>query len=145
MPDRLTLTNVVDHLIADLPELNNVYAKLLDEPEWRSDRPGAYIVYGHLFIDYIVELSKNTDDLEAHAALTRAMKHLEKLSADEDEDIRNLSEIGVLEQLFATKPMECAAPFMGPATRSLAIEYGVRLSFPVEWIKALAPADWVST
>jgi len=141
MLDKLTYSNVVEHLLADIPELNDAYAELLNW--WKSDTPGNYIVYGDLLVDYIVELSNHTNNPEQRAALTRAMIHLEKLSAHLEWDVRCLSEVGVLEQLFGTEGrMERAAFFMGPTTRLLAVEFGKQWKLPYEWIQALAPADW---
>lgn len=143
MADGLTYSNVVEYLLAEIPELNDAYAEML--VSWKPDTPGNYIVYGDLLVDHIVELSSSIDDPKKHSALTRAMIHLEKLSAHQEWDVRCLAKIGVLEQLFGSKGrMERAAPFMGPATRSLALEYGELWLLEYEWIKNLPPAPWLS-
>lgn len=142
MVGNLTLSNVVDHLLIAVPELRPAYEQMLKE--WRGELPGAYIVYGDLFVDYIVALSEETDKPAKLGALVRAMLHLEVLSAHSDFDVWCLSKVGVLEQLFGTKGrMERLAPFMGRATRRLAIEYGVKMLFEVDWLKRLSPSKFV--
>ena len=143
MADDLNYANVVDHLLIAVPELRPEYERVLKE--WHGEIPEAYAYYGPIFVPYIVALSKKIRKPDKLQALIRAMVPLEVLSAHSDYEVRCLSKVGVLEQLFGTKGrMEALAHYMGPETRRLAIEYGVTMLFKVDWIRQLPPSQHVN-
>ena len=101
------------------------------EDELRSASAiGTYIFHEDYFAEFITRWSSN------EAMLRRIADYVESLASSDDEEQRNLAEIGILESLISKKDHRIV-PFLGPA--GVALVDRVLLHFDVDpkpWLKA---------
>jgi hypothetical protein len=111
----LTYWNLVDHLLAEVPELRPGYEEELKL--WLPDKPGPHVVYGNLLTPYLIELlEQNTDT----ATLWRVFSFLEQLAASPNTIVREVVGASVLERVGGRRLWrDRTLLYAGPATREI--------------------------
>ncbi len=111
----LTYWNLVDHLLAEVPELRPAYGEELKL--WLPDKPGPHVVYGNLLTPYLIELlEQNTDT----ATLRRVFSFLEQLAASSDRHVKDVAGASVLEGVGDRQFWkDRALSYAGPCTRDM--------------------------
>ncbi len=111
----LTYSTLNDKLLLAFPELTERVAQ--ERQLWGADEPGPHIIYGDVFLPYLVSLlEKGVSDSE----LEPPFRLLEALSAEPDPRVQEVAAFSVLEGLLEkTHVLERALLLMGPHTRHI--------------------------
>jgi hypothetical protein len=109
----LTYWNLVDHLLAEVPELRPAYEEELKL--WLPDKPGPHIVFGDLLTPYLIELLEQNTDIET---LRRVFSFLEQVAASSNQHVRDVAGASVLDSIgYKHFWKDRALSYAGPCTR----------------------------
>ena len=85
--------NIINILIDRFPELKNIYEADYEEDDYEGL---PHVIYGNVFIPYIVKTCKNADV----AKLNEISLFLEEMAQSEDYGVNNLLGVSVIESLY---------------------------------------------
>lgn len=122
---------VISALLHRFPVLAPSYEKLVSRHRAINESPGAHVVFGDLFCDYLIENAKRGESDSDE--LKRVANWIEELAGSRDSEVRHLIEVSVLERL-ADERVDEILPFLGPNSATLVRHIGERLDLdPTTW------------
>lgn len=115
---------VIVVLLQRFPKLLPIYERLVDRYKNINEIPGAHVVYGDLFFNYLIGVLR-CEGVESKE-LKNVVRFIEELAASEDQEVKNLVEVSILERLVDEKT-DAIIPFLGPHCAKLVQSISERL------------------
>lgn len=116
----LSYYQVGERIVTALPELSEAFERCLED--WQPDLPGAVNVAD----DVLTPALDRWLDADEEDVLRRAFAVVEDLATDEDPDIRDAMQVGVVNWIAQdAKWVRVAKRFMGPATLGMLDKSGL--------------------
>ena len=122
----MTYCSINEILIEKFPELNPIFNELFRL--WGSDNPPPHCFFGDTLNPYITGLLRASDESDR---ITKVFNFYEELALCDDEEVRNLLQVTLLEYLWDEKLVyERACTYMLPATKQINVYIGDYLNKP---------------
>jgi len=115
---QLNEKNIVVKLLYSIPEIREEYE--LEFEWWDGEFPGLHNIFGDVFNPFLIRLIKNNNNLNL---LKRTFEFLENMAISNDDNVKNVLSVTVLENLGDDKKiLNKSFEYMGANTKKLSLE-----------------------